>query len=329
MRGLPTRRNCLQMGAGALASATLQAVGQAFPERVIRIVVAYPPGGPLDFVARLLSPGVAKRLMQPVVVENRPGGNGLIAAQYVASAKPDGHTLHLCLTTPYSMLPAMHRRPLAFDPNARTDILLAAAVQSVLVVHPRTGMKSMKDYISRAAQNPGLLTYASPGTAQIFTLAKELLKVQLSLDVRQIPYQGVAPALQAVLAGTVDCALLDVGTTAPHVAAGRLVPLCVLGKQRPSAMPSVPTLEEVGLHAIDIPLIWIGVVAPPEVPPAIADRLNSEFNKELQEPAVQLALAQQSLDPLGGSSTQLKRSIDNDTRIWGTLIRKLDLRLEE
>ena len=283
----------------------------------------------MDFVARLLSAGISKRLSQPVTVENRPGGNGLVAAQHVASAKPDGCTLHLCLSTPYSMLQSLYRRPLPYDPNARSDIVLAAAVQSILVVNPRTGIKTMRDYMTKAAQSPGVLTYASPGTAQIFTLAKELLKAELSLDVRQIPYQGVAPALQAVLAGTVDAALLDVGTIAPHVSGGRLTPLCVLGKQRARAMPDVPTLEEVGIRVPVMPLIWMGFAGPRDIPTGIVQNLNVEINRELQEPSVTATLAQQSLDPLGGSSDQMKRSIEDDARVWGSLIRRLGIHADE
>jgi len=253
----------------------------------------------LVFLSRVLGQGLSRRLGQPVVVENKPGGNGIIATTHVARAKPDGYTLYLCVTTPYSMLPVLYKRPLGYDADKDyTAIGLVAEFQTVLFTNAARNIPSMGAYIAHARANPGKLTYASTGSAQILTLATELLKSSTGIDVLQVPFQGSAPALQAVVAGTVDSALLDAGGAAPFIKSGKLMPLAVLGKQRVSALPDVPTLEEAGVQGVEIPTIWIGVVGPAGVPAPVVHRLNAEINQVLKEREMIDFLRTAALTPL-------------------------------
>lgn len=302
---------------------------QAYPERPIHIVVPFAPGGGLDGAARVLGQSLAKQLGQPVIVDNKPGGNGIIATTYVARSKPDGYTIYLTVTTPYSMLPALYKRPLGYDAEKDyTAVGLIAEFQTVLFANVSTGISTFKDYIAQAKARPGKLTYASTGSAQILTLATELLKSSAGLDVLQIPFQGSAPALQAVVAGDVDSALLDAGGAAPFIRNGKLTPLAVLGKSRISALPEVPTLEEAGLKGVEIPMIWIGIVGPGQLPAPIVQKLNTAINKAMKEPEMTAFLGNAALTPLSSTPAELDSKIRSDIQAWGSVIRKLGLQLE-
>ncbi len=315
--------------AAALALASASALSQAYPDKPIHIVVPFSAGGGLDAAARVLGQGLTKRLGQPVVVENKPGGNGLIATQYVTGAKPDGYTLYLCVTTPWSMLPALYKRPLGYDASkAYTAISLLAEFQTVIFVNPKTGITSMKAYVERAKANPGKLSYASTGSAQPYTLATELLKSKVGIDILQVPFPGAAPATQSVVAGDVDSAMFDVGGSAPFIKAGRLTPLAVLGKSRVPSLPDVPTLTEAGITGVDIPMIWMGVVGPGGLPPAIVRKLNEEINTVLRSDEMTALLAAQSLTPLVSTPEQMDAQIKGDIKSWGAVIKQLGIQLD-
>ncbi|CAN7576442.1 MULTISPECIES: Bug family tripartite tricarboxylate transporter substrate binding protein [unclassified Variovorax] len=315
--------------AAALTLASAGALSQAYPDKPIRIVVPFSAGGGLDAAARVLGQGLTKRLGQPVIVENKPGGNGLIATQYVTGAKPDGYTLYLCVTTPWSMLPALYKRPLGYDANKDyTAISLLAEFQTVIFVNPKTGITSMKGYIDRAKANPGKLSYASTGSAQPYTLATELLKSKVGIDVLHVPFAGAAPATQSVVAGDVDSAMFDVGGSAPFIKAGRLTPLAIVGKSRVPSLPDVPTLTEAGITGVDIPMIWMGVVGPGGLPPAIVRKLNEEINTVLRGDEMTALLAAQSLTPLVASPEQMDAQIRADIKSWGAVIKQLGVQLD-
>jgi len=305
------------------------AFAQSYPEKPIRIVVPFSPGGGLDAAARALGQGLTKRMGQPVIVENKPGGNGVIATNYVASSKPDGYTLYLCVTAPWSMLPALYKRPLGYDAaKDYTAVALVAEFQTVVFVNPKTKITTLKSYIDHARTNPGKLSYASTGTAQPYTLATELVKSKTGIDVLQVPFPGSAPAIQAVVAGDVDSAMFDVGGSAPFIKAGRLTPLAVLGKNRIPSLPEVPTVTEAGLTGVDIPMIWMGIVGPGGLPAAVVQKLNAEINAVLRSDEMANMLASQSLTPLPATPEQMDAQIKGDVRDWGGLIRQLGLQLD-
>lgn len=313
----------------ALTIASVGAQSQAYPDKPIRIVVPFSAGGGIDATARVLGQGLSRRLGQPVIVDNKPGGNGLIATQYVTAAKPDGYTLYLCVTTPWSMLPALYKRPLGYDANKDyTAISLLAEFQTVIFVNPKTGIKSMRGYIEHAKANPGKLSYASSGSAQPYTLATELLKSRMGIDVLHVPYLGAAPATQSVVSGDVDSAMFDVGGSTPFIKAGRLTPLAVLGKNRVSSLPEVPTLTEAGITGVDIPMIWMGVVGPGGLPTAIVRKLNEEINFVLRSDEMTTLLAAQSLTPLTATPAQMDAQIKTDIKSWGSLIAQLGIHID-
>lgn len=315
--------------AASLAFAATSALAQSYPDKPIRIVVPFSPGGGLDATARALGQGLTKRMGQPVIVENKPGGNGVIATHYVATSKPDGYTLYLCVTAPWSMLPALYKRPLGYDAaKDYTAVALVAEFQTVIFVNPKTKITTMKGYLDHARTNPGKLTYASTGTAQPYTLATELIKSKSGIDVLQVPFPGAAPAIQAVVAGDVDSAMFDVGGSSPFIKAGRLTPLAVLGKSRVPSLPEVPTLAEAGITGVDIPMIWMGIVGPGGLPPAVVQKLNTEINAVLRSEEMTSMLAAQSLTPLPTTPEQMDAQIKGDVRAWGGLIRQLGLQLD-
>ena len=315
--------------AATLALACAGALAQAYPDKPIHIVVPFSPGGGLDIAARTLGVGLSKRLGQPVIVDNKPGGNGVIATQFVATSKPDGYTLYLCVTTPWSMLPALYKRPLGYDPvKDYTAVALLAEFQTVIFANPKTGITSMKGYIERAKANPGKLTYSSTGSAQPYTLATELLKSRVDMDILQVPFLGAAPAVQSVVAGDVDSAMFDVGGSAPFIKAGRLTPLAIVGKNRVPSLPDVPTLAEAGITGVDIPMIWMGIVGPGGVPPAIVRKLNQEINAVLRGEEMSAMLGGQSLTPLPATPEQMDAQIKADIVAWGAVIRKLGIQLD-
>ncbi|MDB5860765.1 MAG: hypothetical protein JWQ76_4454 [Ramlibacter sp.] len=313
----------------ALALAATATLAQPYPDKPIHIVVPFAAGGGLDGAARKLGQALSARMGQPVVVENKPGGNGIIATTYVARAKPDGYTLYLTVTTPYSMLPSLYKRPLGYDPEKDyTAVALVAEFQTVFFANPAKNIKTMGDYVQFAKSNPGKLTYASTGSAQILTLATELFKSKVGADLLQVPFQGSAPALQAVVAGDVDSALLDAGGAAPFIQSGKLTGLAVLGNSRISALPDVPTLQEAGVSGVDIPMIWIGIVGPGGLPQAVVAKLNAEINEVLRTPDMRSFLAGASLTPLASTPLQMDAQIRSDRNTWGAVVRRLGLQLE-
>jgi tripartite-type tricarboxylate transporter receptor subunit TctC len=198
----------------------------------------------------------------------------------------------------------------------------------VIFVNPKTGITSMKAYVDRAKANPGKLSYASTGSAQPYTLATELLKSKVGIDVLQVPFPGAAPATQSVVAGDVDSAMFDVGGSAPFIKAGRLTPLAVLGKSRVPSLPDVPTLTEAGITGVDIPMIWMGVVGPGGLPPAIVRKLNEEINTVLRGDEMTALLAAQSLTPLVSTPEQMDAQIKGDIKSWGAVIKQLGIQLD-
>ncbi len=328
---ISTRSSWLRgITAAALAFALpAVALAQAYPDKPIRIVVPFSPGGGLDVAARTLGKGLSDRMGQPVIVENKPGANGIIATTHVVQSKPDGYTLYLTVTSPWSMLPALYQRPLGYDAaKDYTAIALLAEFQTVIITNPKTQVSTLQELIARAKASPGKLSYSSTGSAQPYTLATELFKSKVGIDILQVPYPGAAPAVQAVAAGDVDVAMFDMGPAGPLIKAGRLKPLAVMSKSRLATLPDVPTLAEAGVPGVDVPTIWMGFVGPANLPPAIVSKLNLEINQVMRSPEMKALFEAQQLTPLHSTPEQMDAQIKSDTQTWGALIRRLNIRLE-
>jgi tripartite-type tricarboxylate transporter receptor subunit TctC len=280
----PARRTLL---AAALAAAALPgaALAQgAFPDKPIRVIVSFPPGGAADQIARAVSQPLSQALGQPVVVENRAGANGNIAGDFVAKQPADGYTLLMSSGGTVSINPHLYSK-MPFDPTK--DLVPVAAAARVLVfleVNPeRVPVKDAKEFIAYMKARPGKLTFGSPGNGSSPHLAAEMLKAQANVFATHIPYRGAAPAMQDLLGGQIDF-MFDPGIGLQHVKAGKLKLLAVGSPKRSPQYPDVPTLDEVGLKNFDADT-WFGFYAPGATPQPVIAKLNAEINKILRSPA--------------------------------------------
>ena len=293
-----TRRRLLAIAPIAMLPGL--ALAQARP---IRLVVPYPPGGPLDIAARALAEKV-KDSLGPVVVENRPGAGGNLGADWVAKAAPDGHTLLMGAVATHAINPWLYAK-LPYDPiRDFTPITLVAQVPNVLVMNAeaakKLGIRNVADLVAYARANPGRLNYGSGGNGSAGHLAGEWFKAQAGIYMTHIPYAGAAPAQLALLSGQVDLNFDNLAAASANIKSGKLVPLAVTTAKRAAAMPEVPTIAEsgrsLGLGAFDIDT-WFGIFAPAGLPPAQTQRLNQAFTEALAAPEIKARFATLLAEP--------------------------------
>ncbi len=276
------------------------ALTDQWPTRPIRFVVPYPPGGPLDQVARALAEKLREPLGQPIVVENRPGAGGNIGADLVAKAAPDGYSIMMGAVATHAINPYLYAK-MPYDANRDfTPITRVATVPNVLVLNPQTaerlGIRSLRDLIAYARKNPGKLNYGSGGNGSAGHLAGELLEAQAGISMVHIPYGGAAPAQLGLLAGQTDLMFDNLASATPQIRAGKLQAFAVTTPQRSSFFPELPTVAESGLKDFDIST-WFGVFAPAGTPRPIVDRLNTEFTRALSAPDIRERLARMGAEP--------------------------------
>ena len=275
------RREFLSMtGAGALAAALPQQVlAQSYPNKPIKFVVGFAPGGATDVIGRLMAKKIGDALGQPIIIENRAGGSSNIGAEVVARALPDGYTFYVCAIT--SAINVSLFPKLAFD-FARDfePVALFANVPNILVVHPSVPAKTVKELIDYARAQPGKLSYASSGAGTSIHLSGELFKMLAKVDMVHIPYKGSAPAMTDMIGGQVQVMFDNMPSALPHVKAGKLRALAVTSAQRSPSAPEVPTMGEAGVAGFDVQS-WFGLVAPKGTPKDIIARLNAESVKAL------------------------------------------------
>ena len=275
--------------ATALLSAT-QAHAQAWPSRPIKVIVPFPPGGPTDGMARIISDRLGTVLGQTIVIENRGGGaGGSVGAKAVASADPDGYTI---LLTPGGSLtsgPAVHKN-IGYDPlKAFAPVGQLIVTHQFICVHPDLPVKTLSELITYAKANPGKISFGTQGFGTGTHLLNELLKIEAGIDIVHVPYRGSGPMLAAFLAGEVQMAIDPSTTVLPHIQSGRLRPLAVVTSERSPKLPDVPTTAELGYPKLNSPF-WLGVVAPAGTPPEIITKLNAAFREALNHPATRARL---------------------------------------
>jgi tripartite-type tricarboxylate transporter receptor subunit TctC len=299
------------------------ALAQQFPTRPLRIVVSFPAGGSVDFQARAIAERMSAGLGQPVLVENRPGGNSIIAAEFVARAPADGHTLFLPLDTTFTQAPALFTR-LPYDPvRDFAPVSQTSIGNSVIVTHAKAGYRNLAELIAFAKANPGKLNFAVTGVNN--QLASHLLRGITGVGIVDVPYKGSAPMLQALLAGEVD---LVADGAAPYLTAikqGRLVPLATTGRSR--YFPDVPTAAEQGYPQLNFSP-WTGLFAPAGTPPPVIARLNTEVVRALANPEVRERLVNYGLSPQSSTPEQLGAMLREDLARWGPIIKAAGLKLE-
>lgn len=305
-----------------LAAATLlplPALAQGtWPERPIRLVVPFPPGGLTDVLGRFVADVIGRGLPQPVVVENRPGGGTLVGAQAVARAAPDGHTLLIATSTTLGIGPAMRvTPPVTFRDFA--PIAMLGTVTFYLVVRPEFPAQDVRGFVAAIRARPGGYSYASPGIGTAHHLLMEMLKQREGLDIPHVPYQGSTTAVTDMIGGRMDTMWLDAAVALPQLQAGRLRALAVSGPQRHEPSPNVPTLSETyeGLTL----QAWQTVVAPLGTPPAIIQRLNAAVNAALTDAEMAGRLRQVGVTPMPMTPEALASLIESDAERWAALVR--------
>jgi tripartite-type tricarboxylate transporter receptor subunit TctC len=310
-----------------LGAAAALANAQNFPSRPVTLTVGFAPGGGTDTAARIVAKKLSENIGQSVVVENRAGAGGNIAAQHIASAPPDGYTIHLTSVGPMTVAPAMQKN-LPYDPKKDiAPITMGVMFPNVIVVHPSLPVKTLADYVALAKSKPGELNYASSGVGGAGHLAGELFKQRAGIDVVHVPYKGGGPAMTDLLGGRVTMYPGVPSTVLPHVDSGKLRALAITGPTRIPTHPGIPTVAESGYPGFEASN-WYAFVAPGKTPPEILDYWNRELNKVLRDPQVKADLAKHGLEPAPGTREELARYIDKETETWGRVVRDAKIQAE-
>ena len=256
---------------------------QAWPSKPVRIIVAYPPGGGIDVLGRALADRLTSAWGQPVVVDNRPGANTIVATDAVAKSAPDGHTLLLTSDATFSINPHLYAK-LPFDPQRDfVPVTMVVIFQQFLVAHPSLAANTLPELIELARKTPGKINYASYGSGSQPLLAGEMLKHKAGIDLVQVPYKGIAPAVQAVMAGEVQLTFSGIATALPQIKAGRLKPIAVGGPRRSPLLPQVPTFTELGYPEVETHA-WFGLFLPAGSPREAVQKIHAEVKRILDEP---------------------------------------------
>ena len=282
----------------ALAAASLAACpanAQTYPTKPVRIVVGFAPGGPADVMARLIAPKLTAALGQSVVVDNRPGAGGTIAARAVAESEADGHTLLLGNTSTLVVSPLIYRN-IGYDPlKAFSPIARIGVTSNLMIATKNFNVKTVQDIIAYAKANPGKLNYASAGVGTPPHLIGEMFKLRAEIDVVHIPYKGGGPSLQALISGEAQYSFENTATSLPPAQAGLVRPIAVTGETRSPQAPDVPTMIESGLPGF-VSVSFTGVVGPAGMPAAVVTRLNAVINESLTSPEITAVLVRQAVD---------------------------------
>ncbi|VCU71815.1 Tripartite tricarboxylate transporter family receptor [Pigmentiphaga humi] len=305
-----------------------RAAAQDYPVRPIRIVIGYAPGGLGDTLARVVADKLGARLGQPVIVENKPGAGGVIAAEYVARAAPDGYTLLQGTAAEMTYAASMVGAKLGYDATRDfAPISMLNAAQMVLVASPALGVKSVPELRQYAGRHSGKLNYASFGVGSSAHFAAEIFKSQTGMDITHIPFKGSEPAVQEVAAGRVQLLFNTVASSIPYIQAGRLVPLAVTGQARADALPEVPTFGQIGLSGVDLSP-WAGLFAPKGTPAEIVRRLNGEVRAVLTSAEVESRLTALGAAPLPSTPEALGARVAQETETIKALVKKANLKFE-
>jgi tripartite-type tricarboxylate transporter receptor subunit TctC len=299
----------------------------SYPQRAIRLIIPYPPGGAGDIVGRLLAPRLTEALGQQVVVDNRGGGGQIIATEMTAKAPPDGHTLFLSSAT-HSINPGLRRGKLPYDTlKDFAPITLVAESPLVFIAHPALGVGNIKELIAAAKAKPGAINYASSGPGTGGHLSVELLKFMTGVDVVHVPYKGAGPALIDLVGGQVQMMCTSPLPAMPHVKAGRLKALAMTSRERSRAAPEVPTVaEQIGSNYESS--LWYALLAPARTPQPIIRRVHAETVKILKLPDLSAQLLAQGAEPVGNSPQELSKFIAEEIRRWTAVIEQANIRIE-
>jgi tripartite-type tricarboxylate transporter receptor subunit TctC len=317
-----SRRQTLALGAGTLLGAASPLVrAQSWPNRPVRFVVPFAPGGTSEIVARSVAAELSKLIGQNVYVENKPGGAGVTAMTDVAKAAPDGHTIILGHVGTLAVNPYMlNNQP--YDVNRDfIPVTLLAKVPNVFVIHPDVPAKNFQEFVAYAKKNPGQLNYGSAGNASAGHLAMEYLKLVTGMFITHIPYRGTGPQLTDLLAGRTQASSAGMPALGAHIRSGKLRAIAVGTQQRIPALPDVPTVAEMGFKGFETSQ-WYGILAPAGTPPEITKRLQEESYKALRSSAVTERFATDNAVGGGGPAAEFAAFIKDEQRIWSDIVKR-------
>jgi tripartite-type tricarboxylate transporter receptor subunit TctC len=300
---------------------------QDFPTRPVRIVVAFPPGGPTDFVGRLVADKMTKLLGQRVYIDNKPGANGTLGGGDVAKSDADGYSLFLTTSGAVTVSPHMMAK-MPFDTfRDFAPVALVTTVNEVLVVSPKLGVKNVKELVELAKKKPGGVTFASTGVGSPPHLAQLLLDAAAGVKFLHVPYRGAAPALTDMLGGQVQVVALDIPVVLSQIQAGTLLPIGIAGDKRDAVLPNVPTLAEQGYANTDA-ANWYALLAPAKTPKAVIDKLNKAVDAALADPVLHDKLVKTGATPVGGTPEALGTFMKAQYDKWGRVIQVNGIKME-
>src|SRR5215213_8296563 len=334
MRDLP-RRWCFLAGRCAIGLALCLAASdrfdgaawaQGYPDRSVKIIVPFPAGGTADAIPRIVADWLTRKWGHPVVIDNRTGAAGNIGAELAYRSAPDGYTLLSSAPPPLVINQNLYPK-LGFDPAKFEPIIVMAHVPNALIVNPNNiKASSVAELIAYLRQNPDKVTAATQGHGTTSHLTAELFQLMANVKLRPIPYRGSAPALQGLLAGDVDLMFDNLGVSLPLVEAGKLKLLAVASAQRLPSLSDVQTLAEtlLGFEAV----AWYALVAPPETPKVIVDKINADVNEALRQSELSESLRKLSAEIFGGSAEQAGKYMREEVERWGEVIRRADIKLQ-
>jgi tripartite-type tricarboxylate transporter receptor subunit TctC len=308
----------------ALIALCTPALGQEpYPSKPIRILVGYAAGGGNDIIVRVMQPELQKGLGQPVIVDNRPGAQGIIAAELAAKAEPDGYTLLMGPSGPMTINPATYSK-LRYSPTRDfAPISMICSFPLLVTVDAKLPIRNVQELIAYAKANPGKSFYAS--SAGIFQIATEMFKQRTGAQIEMAPYKSSGESVQAVMGGQVLMTIVDPPPATGPIKAGTLRALAVTSASRHPSWPDVPTMAEAGVADMEVP-VWTAFFAPAKTPPAIIARLQKEVARVVQTPEVRERFAQMGLDPVGGSSEDLARRVARDIEKWTAVAKAANIK---
>jgi len=316
--GTPLRRRTLAWVGSTLAAALLLALATvaaaAYPDKPIRLVVPFPPGGAVDFYARVVQPALGEVLGQPVIIENKAGASGMVGAALVAQAAPDGYTLLVGNIASLAINVGIYAK-MPYDPRKDlTPIVRTVDVNYVMAVHPSVPAKTVPEFIVYAKANPGKVSYGTAGNGSLPHLGTESFKAITGTEMTHVPYKGGGPMVTDLLGGQIQVVIADQANLMPHVVSGKLRALAVATAKRSPNAPDIPTIAESlpGFEAT----AWQGLAAPAGLAPDITRKINEAFNKVMAMPAVRDKLMAAGLAPVGGTPEQFSRFIDSEITKW-------------
>lgn len=321
-----TRRIFLAAAAAALCGTMLPASAQSYPTKPVRMIVSFPPGGPIDTTARILGQRLSEIWGQPVVIENRAGGNGAIGADIAAKAAPDGYTIFMN-SIHHAVLPSLMPN-LPYDVQRDfVPVSFAAQFAVFLVAHPTVPFKSVNELIAYAKKNPGKLAFGSAGSGGGTHLAGELFKLQAAVDMLQVPYKGSAPAMTDLLGGQVQLMFSDGPTAMQHIKKGSLRVLGVGSPQRSAILPEVPTISESGVKGYEA-YSWAGVLAPKGTPQHIVAKVNADIATALNNPETKQKLLSVGAEGMPSSQEQYASFFKAESVKWAKLVKEANIKID-